>query len=160
MRFRFPPRAYWKADGVTLIELLLVLAMVGVLAAIALPSYNGYRERIKQAQAIREITVLQLQIKQYALDHNAYPASLAAIGNGGALDPWGRPYRYLDLTPPKAMGSARKDHRLNPINSDFDLYSVGKDGLTQLQLTQKSSLDDIVRAADGVYVGLAANYSP
>ena len=37
----------------------------------------------------------------------------------------------------------------DPINSKFDLYSMGKDGVSQTQLTNKDSLDDIVWANDG-----------
>lgn len=57
------------------------------------------------------------------------------------------------------MSKARKDRKLNPLNSDFDLYSLGKDGLSKPQLTNRDSLDDIVRANDGAFVGLAANYT-
>lgn len=85
---------------------------------------------------------------------------LADVGNGGKLDPWGHAYKYVDLTGVGGIGKARKDHKVNPINSDFDLYSMGKDGVSQSQLTQKSSLDDIVRARDGAFVGLAADFSP
>jgi general secretion pathway protein G len=104
--------------------------------------------------------VLQLLIKDYAADRGSFPASLADVGNGGKLDPWGHAYQYADLTATQGNGSARKDHKLNPINSDFDLYSMGKDGVSRTQLTQKSSLDDIVRARDGAFVGLAADFSP
>jgi general secretion pathway protein G len=44
------------------------------------------------------------------------------------------------------------------VNTDFDLYSVGKDGLTVTAFTAKSARDDVVRANDGRYVGLAENY--
>ena len=135
-----------------------MLAIIGVLMGIAIPKYQDYRERIKQAQAIQDIRVIQILVKSYAEDSGSYPASLATVGNGGKLDPWGRPYVYLDLTSPKNMGKARKDRRLFPLNSDFDLYSLGKDGVSRTQLTSKESLDDIVRANDGAYVGLAANY--
>lgn len=101
------------------------------------------------------------------------------------MDPWGRPYRYLllegvlpsefasvDRALPNVganqyaggqdtdgvMGNARKDLFLVPINSDFDLYSVGPDGLTQASLANRDSLDDVIRAADGAFYGLAENF--
>ena len=149
-----------RKAGWTLVELLLILAVVGVLAAIAMPTYNNYRERIKRSTAILDIRALQTIIKDYAADNGgAFPMSLADVGNGGKLDPWGRPYQYLNLTTSHGHGGARKDRRLNPINSDFDLYSMGKDGATRTQLTNRVSLDDIVRARDGSFVGLASEFS-
>lgn len=149
-----------RVAGWTLVELMVMLALVGVLAAIAMPIYDNYNERIKRAKAVVDIVSLQFLIKNYAEDHGGtFPASLSDVGNGGKLDPWGRPYRYLDLTTSHGHGAARKDRRLNPINSDFDLYSVGKDGASRTQLTNKDSLDDIVRARDGAFVGLASEFS-
>lgn len=148
-----------RASGLTPAEFLLVQAIIDVLMGIAIPKYNEYQERIKQTQAIEDITVIQTQIKLYALDSGAYPETLAAVGNGGKLDPWGRPYVYQELASVKGHGKARKDRKLNPLNSDFDLYSLGKDGVSRTQLTNKESLDDIVRANDGAYVGLASDYS-
>jgi len=145
--------------GFTLIEFLLVLGILGVLVSIALPKYTDYRERVRQSQAIQDIAVLQGLIQTYRLNAGNYPASLSQVGNANKLDPWGRPYVYLDLTSVQGKGQSRKDHKLNPINSDFDLYSVGKDGLSRTQLTNKDSLDDVVRANDGAYIGLAANFT-
>ncbi len=45
-----------------------------------------------------------------------------------------------------------------PINSQFDLYSRGRDGASQPPLTAGPSLDDVVLANDGGFVGLAAEY--
>ena len=45
-----------------------------------------------------------------------------------------------------------------PINSTYDLYSMGADGRTALALTASYSLDDVVRANDGSYIGLASSY--
>lgn len=149
-----------RHSGLTLIELMFVVLMLGVLAAIATSSYQDYRERIRRSQAIQDIRVLQVKIAQYELDNRAYPATLADVGAAALLDPWGRAYVYVDVSGKGGKGKARKDHKLNPINSDFDLYSVGPDGVSKTQLTQKSSLDDIVRARDGAFVGVAAEFSP
>lgn len=145
--------------GWTLVELMLAVALIGVLAAIAIPKYANYRERINQATAIKDITVLQMLIENFAADGGPFPASLAEVGNGGMLDPWGRPYQYVNLTGAGGHGKARKDHQLNPINSNFDLFSMGRNGVFKTQLTQKDSLDDIVRARDGAFIGLASNFS-
>jgi len=56
------------------------------------------------------------------------------------------------------IGQARKDHFLVPLNSDYDLYSVGKDGESRAPLSAPQSADDVIRANDGAYIGLAANY--
>lgn len=147
-----------RTRGMTLVELLLVMGMLGVLAAIAWPVYSGYRERINQKLAIQDIKLLELLLKDYA-SQGEVAQSLADIGNAGKLDPWGRPYVYQELSSIQGKGKARKDRRLNPLNSDFDLYSLGKDGVSRQQLTNKSSLDDVVRANDGAFVGLAADYA-
>ena len=55
-------------------------------------------------------------------------------------------------------GGARKDHALNPLNTDYDLYSSGADGQSKPQITQKLSLDDVIRASNGAYVGLASDF--
>jgi general secretion pathway protein G len=55
-------------------------------------------------------------------------------------------------------GQMRKDKNMVPINTDFDLYSMGKDGESVLPLTAKKSQDDIVRASNGAFVGLGSDY--
>jgi general secretion pathway protein G len=82
------------------------------------------------------------------------------VGYGGATDPWGRPYEYLNLTPPGSKGKARKVKKLNPLNTDFDLYSVGKDGKTVAPLPPPQSHDDIIRARDSRFIGLGRDFDP
>jgi len=58
----------------------------------------------------------------------------------------------------QGLGQKRKDKNLVPINSDYDLYSMGPDGKTTSALTAAISQDDIVRGRDGIFIGLAADY--
>jgi general secretion pathway protein G len=55
-------------------------------------------------------------------------------------------------------GQARKDRFLVPINSDYDLYSMGPDGMSASPLTAKISQDDIIRASDGLFIGRACDF--
>jgi general secretion pathway protein G len=146
------------AHGWTLIELAIAVALVGVLSAIAWPSYTAYLNRVRITQAIADISGIELLIARYEMSSNRRPpVSLAMLGSVG-LDPWGNPYQYLDLTNPHNQNDARMDHNLHPINSDFDLYSMGADGHSVRPLTANPSRDDIVRGRNGRFVGLAVDF--
>jgi general secretion pathway protein G len=146
--------------GYTLAELMLAVAILAILASIAVPSYQSYRDRINVQRAESDITVLSAAVDLYNRDNGEYPVSLAQTGNGNIVDPWGNPYQYLRLSPldPGTSGQRRKDRNLVPINSDYDLYSMGKDGASQPPLTTSASRDDVVRANDGRFIGLASDY--
>ncbi len=143
--------------GFTLVELIVGLLLIAVLTAVAMPFYKGYKERARVSQAITDIAAISLAVDNYRIDNRAYPASLADIGLAGRLDPWGNPYVYYNIDA-SGKGGARKDHALNPLNTDFDIYSVGADGQTKPQITQKDSLDDVIRASNGAFLGLASAF--
>ena len=146
-----------RESGLTLIEVLITVAVVAILAGIAYGSYEHYMERARITDAMSGIFSLDVKINSYYTFHNAYPETLDDIG-GAPEDPCGNPYRYLNIQTAKDKGKVRKDHNLVPLNSDFDLYSMGPDGASVSPLTAKSSRDDIIRANDGSYIGLAEDY--
>ncbi len=111
-------------------------------------------------RAIADIRVMEFDLANYIEDNFASPASLADIDRAGMVDPWGNPYVYMALDTGKRGGSSggRKDKFLVPLNSDYDLYSMGLDGESKTPLSAKASQDDILRALDGAFVGLAADF--
>ncbi len=142
----------------TLFEVLLVMAIISILAAVAWPGYQHYIDRVRVAQAKVDIRAIEGDLENYYAKNNAYPDTLAAAGVGGRRDPWGNVYRYLHITPATNKGLLRKDRNLVPINSDYDLYSMGKNGTSLPPLTAKPSRDDVIRANNGRFVDLASDY--
>lgn len=136
----------------------MVVAVIGILSALAYPKYASYQERVRVDQARKDIVMMAVTIAHYWNDARSYPASLADVGLAGRRDPWGNAYCYLPLAGHHNNGHARKDHSLVPINTDFDLYSMGPDGRSAPPLTARHSRDDIVRANDGQFVGVASSY--
>ena len=126
------PRIHWPSrhGGFTLLELLVVVAIIGLLAAYVGPKYFGQLGKSEQALAKAQIESFHRALASYRLDVGAFPstedglAALVAKPAAGSkwhgpyltkvvpLDPWGKPYVY------RAPGS----------KGDYELLSYGKDG--------------------------------
>ena len=147
------------AGGYTLIELMLAIVLGAIVLAIAVPSYRAYVLRSQNAAAISDLAHIKLAIEKFRLDNNGgLPASLAATSATQLTDPWGNPYRYTLFAGLNGNGAKRKDRNLVPINSEYDLYSMGPDGETAAPLTARKSLDDVIMANDGAFIGKASDY--
>jgi len=142
----------------SLIETLLVCALLSTLASISAGIYVAALKTARITRAIGDLHALDIDIREFHLRHDRYPTTLTEARPIVPNDPWGRPYVYTDLSQKGGKGKARKDGKLNPINSDFDLYSVGEDGLTTTPLKPPQSRDDVIRARDGAFLGLASDF--
>ena len=175
------------SSGFTFLELMTVVAIIATLAGIAIPVYSIQIEKAKITKAIAEIRMLEKVIATFRLEpgspstvtpeetetskkgkgkknteseetvKNDFPNTLTDIGYGELLDPWGSPYQFANhanISP----GKRRKYKSTVPLNTDYDLYSMGPDGKTVAPITSKAGYDDIIRASDGLYIGLASQY--
>jgi len=153
-------RISYSKRGLTLMELMLVVCIIGILSGIAVPAYLSYAAKVDAAQAVAEMTELALLIEKFYAENNRYPNSLVEIGKGGLKDPWGREYRYLNNWLIMASSAThkctgcRKNGPVHPLNTDYDLFSIGKDGVSNDTIQSARSHDDIVRAFNGAYLGI------
>ena len=88
-------------------------------------------------------------------ENNVLPNTLNDIGRGDLRDPWGNPYQYLNFANP---GTPRQDNFTFDLNTDFDVYSLGPNGLSDTNIKHADSLDDIVRTSDGGWVGTGEDF--
>jgi general secretion pathway protein G len=160
-----------RQRGYTLRDLLITMVIASILVAVATPMYGdngpdcdntdsrqGPLMRAKIGKVTVDIGLIHIEATKFVLSNNRYPDDLAEIGLDGLEDPWGNPYQYLLVEGLGNDGAVRKDHDLKPVNSYFDVYSMGPDGDTASPFTSNLGKDDIVMANDGSYFGLACQY--
>lgn len=136
---------------------MMVVAIIGTLAAIAVPNYISFRERAVYAKTIQTMRMMEKELIAHKIDTGEYPEKLDEIGLE-LTDHWGNDYQYFNIETSTGNGKRRKKQNLVPINGDFDLYSMGPDGKSVSPLTAKHSRDDIVRANNGAFLGRASSY--
>lgn len=85
--------------GFTLIELLIVVAIIGILAAIAVPNFLNAQIRAKVAKAYADEKSIGTALESYRLDQNAYPDGTASPGPGFGLDRLTSPVAYMSSLP-------------------------------------------------------------
>src|SRR6185503_18332404 len=73
--------------GFTLIEILIVVIILGILAAIVIPQFTNASKEAKQSSLVTMVQSLRSQIALFKLQHNDYlPGQLALVGSGGTFD--------------------------------------------------------------------------
>ena len=78
------PHLRRPSHGFTLIEVMITVAIIGILAAVALPSYNDYIRRGQIQEAFANLSAYRLKLEQYYQDNRLYSASTTATTCGGA----------------------------------------------------------------------------
>ena len=142
--------------GFSLIELVLVCALLGIIVAIAVPSYSQLTDRARISRCAEEIRSIEKSVSAFQADRGFLPGSLADVGQENLKDPWGNLYVYHAVN---SGGWTAYAFPFGGQNTDFDLYSKGSDGTSLKTLAiadpmEPTSLNDIVRASDGAWVGL------
>ena len=61
------------SDGFTLVEILIVVAILGILASVIIPEYTGYTQKAKESAAKENLQLLRTTIERYAIEHNGVP---------------------------------------------------------------------------------------
>jgi general secretion pathway protein G len=156
-KYRLNSSPTFRRNGFTLLELLTVIVIIGLLTTIALPVYTGAVLKARISVATADIARIDGALERYR-SNGALPANLDQLGMGELNDPWDNPYQYLNIEAGVNRGSVRKDRNLVPLNTDYDLYSMGEDGLSKKPLTAGDSRDDILRAGNGGFIGPAKDF--
>jgi prepilin-type N-terminal cleavage/methylation domain-containing protein len=140
-----------NSRGMSLVELIVVCAIVAVLCSIAIPAYTRFKDGARESGAMSEIRTIELAINSYLVETGALPADLSKVKYDTLIDPWGNHFYYA-----QTAGTLEYVTGTGGVNTDFDLWSTGKDGSSGTALSVNDNL--IVRARNGAYVGLAKNY--
>jgi len=147
------------AQGFTLIELMIVIAIIGIMAAIAIPNYQSFIQKGKEAEAMGMVRSIEGDIEAFFAKNNYFPLPNELYGGDMPLDPWDQPMVYIPLDGyPAHLPFAKVDQSMTPLNSDYDIFSIGHDGFTNKVVTNENVQDDLLRANNGSFVGRGKEY--
>jgi general secretion pathway protein G len=127
------PRHHSRAQGFTLIELMVVIVILGILAGLIVPRIMGRPEEAKQLKAKMQMESIATALKLFKLDNGNYPTTAQGLmalveqpETGNQIKNW-RKGGYMDKIPKDPWGNDFV--YVSPgVHGDFDISSYGGDG--------------------------------
>src|SRR5690348_14872587 len=150
-----------RQGGFTLIELLIVIAIIGILAAIAIPNLLNAVQRGKQKRTMSDMRSLATAIEAYAVDNNNYPAATCNPGiftSGSEAVLTTSSFTNLTPTyisqPPKTDGWGKfMYYALGGGSSAYRIRSYGKDGAAgAVNCGTTTTFNDDIIYANGTFI--------
>ena len=127
-----------RQAGFTLVELLVVLAILGLLVAIASPQVLKYLARAKVDTTAIEIKSVSTALDLFLVDNGRYPTQQeglqALVANPGGLASWAGPYLKSSAGVPLDPWGHPYQYRYPGQTGEYDLFSNGPDGNSPIGL--------------------------
>ena len=117
-----------KQSGFTLIELLIVVAIIGIIAAIAIPNLLNAIDRSKQKRTMADMRSAGTACEEYSIDNNFYPVQVGQAAIQGAVSGFLEP-TYIKLTPVKDGWNFPIQYGSAVAGAGYTVRSLAKDGL-------------------------------
>ena len=115
-----------RQSAFTLIEVLLVVVIIGILAAIVVPRLGGRTKEAQVAAAKASINGISLAIDQYEVDNGFYPPTIQALITKGSELNWKGPYLKKATIPLDPWGKA---YLYTPKENGYEIKSLGPNGI-------------------------------
>jgi type IV pilus assembly protein PilE len=120
------------SNGFTLIELMIVIAIVGVLAAIALPAYQDYAKKARRADAMGGLLNIQLSLEKWRANNPSYSSDMTDLGYAGANNQSSTDgYYTLDIASAASVSyavTAVPTSKANQNTDDCGTFAINQNG--------------------------------
>jgi len=136
-------------NGFTLIELLIVVAIIGIIAAISIPALTASIQRARQKRTMAELRTIAMAVSAYATDFPFMPQ--VGPGTADILVPYLVPTYVRHMT---GLDGWQRPIYYEALGIDYTVKSLGSNGIEQATLTlgPTTSFSDNILMSNGVFV--------